>query len=366
MGKARQDGLDAAAMKSLFNGLLKNMNGGVFAVDMKKKIQFFSKAAEWITGYSREEALGKSCNQIFKANVCGDSCPFDTVIKKGIPIKKMSMEIIGKFGSQIAISRTNFRLEDGDGNVVGMAAVFRDTTELQNLRQQLLQSEKMAVMGQLAAGVAHEINNPINGIITYIHLLLKKLEENDIDRTTWKKNLNLVERETKRIGQLVKNLLNFSRKTEPELRPVSLKHIIEETLPLLNEQFLLKDVNLIKNYDGVIPEVLGDSNQLQQVILNLILNAVQAVENQGTVKVTLAAEGSGFVHLNIWDNGVGIPKEDIDKLFDPFYTTKTGKQAGVGLGLSIAEKIVKAHNGRIRIESEVGKGTSVFVRLPTI
>lgn len=366
MQKKKKAGLDAPAMKSLFSGLLKNMNGGVFAIDMDKKIQFFSKAAEWITGYSREEAVGRPCYEIFKADVCEEACPFDTVVKKGIPIKKMSMTILGKFGSQIAISRTNFRLEDAKNNTVGMAAIFRDTTELQNLRQQLLQSEKLAVMGQLAAGVAHEINNPINGIITYIRLLLKKLDENKVDPETWKKNLKLVERETKRIGQLVKNLLNFSRKTEPELRHVSLKHIIEEALPLLHEQFLLKNVNLIKIFDDSIPEVLGDSNQLQQVILNLILNAVQAVEQQGTVKITLAAEGSGFVHLNIWDNGVGIPKEDIDKLFDPFYTTKTGKQAGVGLGLSIAKKIVKAHNGRIRIESEVGKGTSVFVRLPTI
>ena len=366
MKKEKAVGLDAIGMKSLFDGLLKNMNGGVFVIDQDMTIHFFSKAAEWITGYSHEEALGKPCYEIFKSDICADACPFKTVMKKGVPIKRMSMVILGKYGSQIAISRTAFRLKDADGNTLGMAAVFRDTTELQNLRQQLLQSEKMALMGQLAAGVAHEINNPINGIITYIRLLLRKLDENKVDPETWKKNLGLVERETKRIGRLVKNLLNFSRKTEPELRSVSMKNLIEDTLPLLKEQLLLKDINLIKKYDDNIAEVLGDPNQLQQVILNLVLNAVQAVEKQGKIKITLGAEGSGFVHFNIWDDGIGIPQEDMEKLFDPFYTTKTGQQTGIGLGLSIVQRIIKAHHGRITIQSEVNKGTTVSVRLPTL
>lgn len=366
MKKANSKGLNATAMKFLFDGLLKNMSGGVFVLDQNKKIQFFSKAAEWITGYTSEEVIGKPCYEIFKADVCDDSCPFEKVVKKGIPIKRMSMVILGKHGSQIAISRTAFRLSGKDGNTIGMAAIFRDTTEVQSLRQQLLQSEKMAVMGQLAAGVAHEINNPINGIITYIQLLLKKLDKNDVNPDTWKKNLNLVERETKRIGQLVKNLLNFSRQTEPELRPVSLIQLVDATLPLVHEQLLIKNIKLVKDCVETIPDILGDFNQLQQVILNIVVNAVQAVGTDGEIKIACYVEGTSFVYFEVQDNGVGIPKEDLDKLFDPFFTTKTGKQTGVGLGLSIANKIVKAHHGRIRIQSEVNKGTVVSVRLPTL
>jgi len=362
----KSKGLNASTMKSLFDGLLKNMNGGVFVLDHNKKIRFFSKAAEWITGYTSEEAIGKPCHEIFRADVCDESCPFDKVVKKGIPIKRMSMVILGKHGSQIAISRTAFRLSGADGNTIGMAAIFRDTTEVQSLRQQLLQSEKMAVMGQLAAGVAHEINNPINGIITYIQLLLKKLDKNDVDPVTWKKNLNLVERETKRIGQLVKNLLNFSRQTEPELRPVSLIQLVDATLPLLHEQMLIKNIKLIRDCQEGLPDILGDFNQLQQVILNIAVNAVQAVGTDGEIRISCYAEGKSFVYFEVTDNGVGIPDEDMDKLFDPFYTTKTGKQTGVGLGLSIANKIVKAHHGRIRIQSEVDKGTTFSVRLPTL
>ncbi len=370
MKRKKLTGLDLDVMRPLIEGLLKNMEGGVFTIDLDKNIIFFTKAAEWITGYCLEEVLGKLCHEIFKANICEDSCPFEKVMKKGVPVNMSDVVIIGKYGSQIITSRSAFRLSDIHGNIKGMTVIFRDKTELQNLREQLLQSEKLAVMGQLAAGVAHEINNPINGIITYIHLLLKKLDENKVEQETWKRNLKLVERETVRIGRLVKNLLNFSRKTEPDLGSVSLHTLIEETLPLLEDQFLIKKINIAKNYDDRIPNVLGDFNQLQQVVINLIMNAVQAVDSKGKIKITLSAEGARgsecFVHLNIWDNGVGIPKEDIDKIFDPFYTTKTGDKGGVGLGLSIARQIIKAHHGRIRIQSEVGKGTNVSVRLPTL
>lgn len=291
-------------------------------------------------------------------------------MKKDTPVNISDVVITGKDGIQIITSRSAFRLVDIHGNIKGMAVIFRDITELKNLRQQLLQSEKLAIMGQLAAGVAHEINNPINGIINYIHLLLKKLEENNIEPETWKKNLKLVERETIRIGRLVKNLLNFSRKTDPDLRPILLKQLIEESLLILEDQFLIKNINLKKKYNNNIPEILGDFNQLQQVVLNLILNAIQAVDKQGTIKIILSTEGAKgnecFVNLGISDNGVGIPNEDLGKLFDPFYTTKTGDKGGIGLGLSIAKQIIRAHHGRISIRSQVGEGTNVSIRLPTL
>lgn len=345
------------------------MEGGVFTVDLDKRIISFNKGAEWITGYCLEEVVGRSCKDVFKSNICDDMCPFEKVIEKGTPVNINEAVIKGKDGADIVTSRTSFALKDVHGNQRGMAVIFRDRTELTNLRQQLLQSEKLAVMGQLAAGVAHEVNNPINGIITYIHLLLKKIEENDVDPEAWKKNLKLVERETVRIGRLVKNLLNFSRKTEPELKSVSMTKLIDETLPILEDQFLIKNINIVKKYDDGIPDILADSSQLQQVVINLILNAIQAVDSQGTIEISLTAVGARgsecFVRLDITDNGKGIPPEDFDKLFDPFYTTKTDK-GGVGLGLSIARQIIKAHHGRMSITSDVGKGTNVSVRLPTI
>jgi two-component system NtrC family sensor kinase len=365
----RLTGLDLSLMRPMLEGLLKNMEGGVFTVDLDKKIMSFNKGAEWITGYCLEEVLGQPCDKIFKSNICDDSCPFEKTLKKNAPVNISEVVIQSKDGAQIVTSRTLVPLHDIHGNLRGMTIIFRDKTELKNLRQQLLQSEKLAVMGQLAAGVAHEINNPINGIITYMHLLLKNLKENKIDLETWKKNLELVERETRRIGRLVKNLLNFSRKTEPDLRSVSLQRLIEESLPLLEDQFLIKNINIIKHYEDKTPDVLGDFNQLQQVIINLILNAVQAVDKQGNIDINVYSEGRKgsecFVHFDITDNGSGIPEEDLNKIFDPFFTTKVGDKAGIGLGLSIVQQIVKAHHGRITIKSQVGKGTTVSARLPT-
>ncbi|MGB7055681.1 MAG: ATP-binding protein [bacterium] len=362
-------GFDLSMMRPFMEELLKNMEGGIFAIDLNKNILFFTKAAEWITGYCLDEVLGKQCCDIFKSETCSDGCPYDKVIKKKAPVHLRNVSIISKYGLKIVTSRSFFRLDDVHGNIRGIAVIFRDITELQNLRQQVLQSEKLAVMGQLAAGVAHEINNPINGIITYLHLMLKQLDEKKMEPEVWKNNLKLVERETVRIGRLVRNLLNFSRKTEPESGPVNLKRLLDETIPVLEDQFLIKNIKVSSEYADDIPDVLADHSQLQQVVMNLIVNAIQAVDNGGRIDIALAAEGAKgsecFVTLDIKDDGVGIPEEDLENIFDPFYTTKTGEKGGVGLGLSIARQIIQAHHGRIRIQSEVGKGTTVSIRLPT-
>ncbi len=369
MKENKNTGLDLSVMRPFLEGILKNMEGGVVTIDLDKRIMSFNKAAEWITGYCLEDVLGKPCYEILKGNICDTICPFDKVIKKSTPVNITQSVVKSKEGIDVVTSRSVFPLKDIHGEKRGVVVIFRDITELQNLRQQLLQSEKLAVMGQLAAGVAHEINNPINGIITYIHLLLKKLDANEVDPEVWKRNLKLVERETVRIGRLVKNLLNFSRKTEPDLGPVSPVKLVEQSLSLLDDQFLLKNIKIHKKYDSNIPNILGDFNQLQQVVMNLIMNAVQAVDNKGEISISLTTKGASgsecFVYLDIQDNGAGIPEDALAKIFDPFYTTKTGDGGGVGLGLSIARQIVKAHHGRITINSQVNEGTSVTIRLPT-
>jgi two-component system sensor histidine kinase AtoS len=370
MPNQKSAGLDLAVMRPFLESLLKHMEGGVVTVDLNKRIMSFNKAAEWITGYCLAEVLGKPCKRIFKGSICDGDCPFEKVIKTGIPVhKKKDVTIKSKGGHRVFVSYSGFRLDDVHGTTRGMGLIIRDITELTNLREQLLQSEKLAVMGQLAAGVAHEINNPINGIITYVHLLLKRLKEGRVDHNAWEKDLKLVERETMRIGRLVRNLLNFSRKTEPDLSHVALDRLVEETLPILEDQFVLKGIQITKQYDEEIPKILGDYNQLQQVLLNLVVNAVQAVSRNGTIEIKLWTEGlkgsECFVHLDVTDNGVGIPKRDMDKIFDPFYTTKTGDKKGIGLGLSIVRQIIRAHHGRLSIDSEVGHGTTVSVRLPT-
>jgi len=363
-------GLGLEVMRPLLEGLLKNMDGGVFTIDLDKKVAAFNKAAEWITGYCFEDVIDQPCAGIMRSNLCTEGCVFEKVMKTSIPVKRSDVVMAGKEGNPLFISYSAFRLDDVHGQARGMTVIFRDLTEIKNLREQIVQTEKLAVMGQLAAGVAHEINNPINGIITYIHLFLKRLDENRIDPAVFKKDLKLIERETTRIGRLVKNLLNFSRKAEPDLRAVSVPALIDETLHLLEDQFLLKNINITRRYDADLPDILADFNQFQQVVVNLVLNAIQAVEKQGLITISLCAEGRKgsecFVIMNITDNGVGIPDEDIDRIFDPFYTTKTGEKGGIGLGLTIVQQIVRAHHGRITVKSKPGEGTAVSVRLPTL
>lgn len=370
MVKQEVIGLDIELMRPLLEGLLRNMEGGVLTVDINKRITSFNKASEWITGYCLDEVLGKHCGELLRGNLCTEGCVFEKVIKSGIPVTRSDVTIIGKEGHQIFVSYTAFSLEDVHKKTRGMGIILRDLTELKNLREQLIHSEKLMVMGQLAAGVAHEINNPINGIINYIHLFLKMIEENRINPEVWKKDLKIMERETMRIGRLVRNLLNFAKKSELELTRIQLPKLIDETLPLLEDQFLVKNIVANKKYDANLPEILGDFNQLQQVVINLIMNAVQAVEKGGRIEILVSAEGTKggecFVVLTITDNGVGIPEEDLNKVFDPFYTTKTKDKGGIGLGLTIVQQIVNAHHGRIAIRSKVGEGTTVSVRLPTI
>ncbi|RKX71651.1 hypothetical protein DRP53_00775 [candidate division WOR-3 bacterium] len=369
MARKELIGLDLAVLRPFLEGLLKNMVGGVFSIDMEKRITSFNKAAEWITGYCYDDVIGGHCHEIFQSSIC-DSCPFAKVINTGVPVNKSEVVIHSKEKKPIAVSYSAFRLDDIHGQTRGMVVIFRDISEVKMLREQLLQSEKLAVLGQLAAGVAHEINNPINGIITYIHLLQKKLDKNEIDLEKWKEDLKLIERETQRIGRLVKNLLNFSRKTEPDLRPLKIDRLVEDTLPLLSDQFLIKHINVKKEVSGPIPEILGDVNQLQQVLINIIINSIQAVKEGGNIVIRVKPEGRKgsecFVRLEVEDDGVGIPTEKIDKIFDPFYTTKSAKEGGIGLGLSIVQQIVKAHHGRISIESEVGKGTTFSIIFPTL
>ncbi len=370
MQKKDMSGLELEVMRPFLEGLLRNMEGGVLTVNLNRQITSFNKAAEWITGYCLDEVLGESCAKILQGSLCKETCIFEKVIRSGMPVTRRDVTITGKEANQLSVSYTAFRLEDVQKNSKGVVIIFRDLTELRNLREQLIHSEKLVVMGQLAAGVAHEINNPINGIVNYIHLFLRRLEEKRIDPEVWKRDLKMVERETIRIGRLVRNLLNFAKKSELELTRIQLKRLIDDTLPLLEDQFLLKNIQLIKNYDEGIPRILGDFNQLQQVVINLTLNAIQAVEKNGKIEIAVSAEGMKgsecFVVLSITDNGIGIAEEDLTKVFDPFYTTKTKEKGGIGLGLTIVQQIVNAHHGRIVVKSKVGEGTTVSVRLPTI
>src|SRR5208282_1322963 len=238
--------------------------------------------------------------------------------------------------------------------------VNQRSEELFTMQARVAQSERLASLGILAAGVAHEINNPLGAVMALTALTLEDLKEDDPNR----ENLQEVVRQSERCRDIVKGLLQFSRhsKVNPEL--ADLNTILQDTLSLVTKQAQFLNVTVAVNYDPQLPPVMADKSELEEVFMNILINATQAMQERGTITITTrhsAADNS--VEVLISDTGCGVPPDKIDKLFHPFFTTKESGQ-GTGLGLSIAYGIITSHHGSISVESEVGKGSTFKIRLP--
>jgi two-component system NtrC family sensor kinase len=225
-------------------------------------------------------------------------------------------------------------------------------------RQQMGRSEKLASIGRLAAGVAHEINNPLTGVLTFAHLLRDKPNMEDQDR----QDLDLIIHETTRAAEIVRGLLDFARERATIKEPLSINDVIARTIRLIRNQKAFDRIQFEECFATDLPDVDGNMNQLQQVFLNLSLNACEAMPKGGTVRINTFGR-DGRVVVEFVDNGCGIKAEHFDKIFEPFFTTKpVGK--GTGLGLSVSYGIVDQHGGTLEVESEEGKGTKFTMTLP--
>ncbi|MBW2038832.1 MAG: HAMP domain-containing protein [Deltaproteobacteria bacterium] len=256
------------------------------------------------------------------------------------------------------------RSEDEIGQ---LAESFNKMTQrLKAVQYQLLQSEKLASIGKLAATIAHEINNPLNGILTYTKLIERKLTEGAFKEGEIPKFLSyltIMERETERCSSIVRNLLDFARQREPSLKPdVDINMVVEEAISLLANQIALQEIKVEKRF-GQLPPIMADPMQLKQAFLNIILNSCETMQNEGRLTITTAFSDKGkVVKLEIMDNGAGIAKEDLPKIFDPFFTSK---EKGTGLGLSVVYGIINSHQGNIEVKSKVDEGTTFIIKLPT-
>lgn len=235
--------------------------------------------------------------------------------------------------------------------------------ELQKTQDTLIQAEKLSSIGQIAAGVAHEINNPLTGVLLYTRLMLKSLKERKLDIETSVERLSLIEQETERCTRIIKNLLDFARQTQPKPISFELGRVIKNAISILSHHAELSNVNIILELEKGLPQVFADPDQIQQVFVNIILNAIQAMPNGGTLTIKSGyIESTKEIFIKFIDTGIGIPKENLKKLFTPFFTTKE-KGKGVGLGLAVCYGIIQRHKGNIEVESEVGKGTTFTIKL---
>jgi two-component system NtrC family sensor kinase len=238
--------------------------------------------------------------------------------------------------------------------------VEQRSRQLKKIQAQLMQSEKLASLGRLASGVAHEINSPLTGILTFSHLLMRRLK----DHPELQHELELIVRETTRVSAIVRGLLDFARESKPQKRPCNINELILQTLSLVEHQAVFHDIRIVKGLDPQVPTILVDANQIQQVFMNILLNAADAMPAGGVLTITsnLIPEDS-FVQVRFTDTGTGIPEKNLNRIFDPFFTTKADKK-GTGLGLAVSYGIIDRHRGQIEVQSEEGKGTTFTIKLP--
>jgi two-component system NtrC family sensor kinase len=243
--------------------------------------------------------------------------------------------------------------------------VRRKTAELERVHKTLLHSEKMASIGKLAATVAHEINNPLFGILTYARLVLRQLLKHDLpDRDEMAEQLQTIERESKRCGELVKNLLSFSRQAPSLREPNDLNTVVARAVLLVKHKLAMQNIELAENLAPDLPPVACDPNQIQQVILVLMVNASEAMPKGGRLEVSTAFDpGTEQALVRVKDNGSGIPPDVLPRIFDPFFTTKED-QNRTGLGLAVAQGILEQHAGEITVHSTPGEGTEFTAALP--
>ncbi|MBI5361255.1 MAG: cache domain-containing protein [Planctomycetes bacterium] len=268
----------------------------------------------------------------------------------------------GDLGQKVAVESGDEIGEVGNAfNLMVTSIKERDDKLKQQTQQVVFRSDRLAMIGQLAAGVAHEINNPLAGIRTYVKLINKEIGEMGIADGDFQKYLNLMDRETLRCSEVVRNLLNFARQTEPRLQMIDVNSVIKEALAFTEHQVILQDIKVEKNFSP-LPQILADFSQLQQVFMNIIINACDAMTTKGHLSLsTHWLKTADLLEIIIQDTGSGIPADILPHIFEPFFTTK---KKGTGLGLSVVYGIITQHKGTIAVDTTVGVGTTFVVKLP--
>jgi two-component system NtrC family sensor kinase len=267
-------------------------------------------------------------------------------------------ELSGSFNNMISeLKRSRDAIEEWTQTLE--QRVKERTRELQQVQDQLIQAGKMAALGELAAGVAHEINNPLTGVLTFSSLMLKKADETH----PWKKDLENIVHQTTRCRNIVRGLLDFARQRKPVKKKWDIHALIDRTVTLVENQARFQNIKMVKKFNADMPMLLVDGDQIQQVFMNILINAADAMGGNGGTLTIQTRFNHEIAEITFTDAGCGMSKEHLSKLFTPFFTTKeTGK--GTGLGLAISYGIVQGHGGEIDVESEMGKGSIFRIKLP--
>jgi two-component system, NtrC family, sensor kinase len=348
-------------LKDFNENIVESINVGVMAVDLQDRIESWNSQMEVMYAQPRWQVVGRSLSEVLPAAFVEEFYR----VRQNPGIRNLyKFRLVTPTGDSRIVNVAMAPLVTRKFNVVGRLVIMDDITERIDLEVQLTQADKLSSIGLMAAGVAHEVNTPLAVISSYTQMLAKQLQSDPQKAAV----LDKITKQTFRASEIVNNLLNFSRTTGTELTEISLNKVIADTLALLEHQFKVAHIQVQSELNEKLPLILGNAGRLQQVFLNLFLNAKDAMTGGGVLSVaTLNGE---FVSVRVSDTGSGIAQEHIERIYDPFFTTKTtpadGQNRGTGLGLSVTYGIIQEHAGHIRVESRPGEGTTFILDFPLI
>jgi two-component system, NtrC family, sensor kinase len=350
-----------------FTGLIiDSLPVGLYVVDRDYRIQIWNRQREiGAPGLRRDEVVGRQVFEVLTRQPARElRAEFDRVFQTG-EVQQAELDVT--LGGEVRSFRlTKIPMRLGGDAISHVITIGEDVTDSRRIQGQIMQSEKLAAIGQLAAGVMHEINNPLATISACVAAISGRLDDaSGTERSAVEEYLELIDKEVDRCTRIVDGLLDFSRPKGKTKGRVMLNALVDETLFLMKHHKRFKRLTVARELDAALPATMGNAEQLTQVLMALMLNAVDAMDDRGklTVRTAKSRSRSDEVVLEIEDNGIGIPWSEQSKIFEPFYTTKPPGR-GTGLGLSICYGIVEDHRGRIEVDSQPGRGTTFRVFLP--
>jgi len=340
-------------IKAFSDNLVENMPIGLFAIDQHNKIASFNQVAETILSLSWDDAIRKDAQEVLPCELWAQIEQVNG--EQEIVEKEIDCSVNG--GKIVSLGVSASRLHDDKGTFLGYVMLFKDLSEVQSLRKEIARSQRLASVGSLAAGVAHEIRNPlssIKGFATYF-------KERHHDVAEDQQIADIMVQEVDRLNRVIGQLLELARPVTISGKALRIRSFLEDSLKLVERQAEEKNIRIRTRFSSRVEEVFVDQDRMNQVLLNLYLNALDAMEDGGTLNVGLSSNGKKQIDISISDTGAGIRQEDLSHIFDPYFTTKS---SGTGLGLAIVHNILEAHKGKIRVDSLPEQGTTVTVSLP--
>ncbi len=362
-------------LKNFNESIIQSMQSGLITLNLDNRITSFNASAEEVLGYKAREVYGRPLQEILTESVCDKILP--NIADHGHSLLNREVTVPTKSGNEVHIGFTVTSRFDNDNKQVGTIISFRDISEIKHLQAEMIHMDRQASLGVLASGIAHEIKNPLAGIKTMAQSLQEDFEPDNQHR----EYLERIVRQVDRLDSLLKTFFSFARPRQPIRKLYKLQEIVQEVYALIGQKLKSRNIHFETSYAESMPAIFVDFDQIQQVFLNLLLNAIDAIGNEGTITlkareirtslkafdrrrgaVPLSAKESLFVEVQLLDSGCGIEQKNLRRIFDPFFTTKP---QGSGLGLSIVYRIVNEHGGEIHTESELGLGTKFTILIPT-